>query len=285
MTTYPMSARQRLVGWCLRQARERAGYDLGDAARVLDCHPSKISRIEVGQRGIRVKELRELLAEYGADGATEETLTALARPGRNDTGWWSEYGGVLPAPYLELASAEAFASAIAVYAPLQVPELLQVPGYARAAAAADPAVPGEHEASAAAAVVNRQRATLEERATPVDVVIGEAALRHRTGGPIVMRAQLSHLADIAGRSSHVTIRLLPFTAGASPAGGGGGFTVLRFGPAPSLGLVHLAGPSGGLCPGDPQAADGYLRAFEHLQARALKPEHTVRRLWELTRSL
>jgi transcriptional regulator with XRE-family HTH domain len=84
MTTYATSARQRLVGSCLREYRESAGYDLGDAARIVACHQSRISRIETGQRSIRAKELRELLAEYGADAAVEEALVTLARS-RRDT--------------------------------------------------------------------------------------------------------------------------------------------------------------------------------------------------------
>jgi len=57
--------RRRLVGGALRRYRENLGYTLEDAARLLECDRSKISRIETGQRGIRGKELRELLAEYG----------------------------------------------------------------------------------------------------------------------------------------------------------------------------------------------------------------------------
>ena len=52
MTRYALPARQRLVGWYLRDYRESAGYDLAEAARVLGCNRSKISRIETGQRGI-----------------------------------------------------------------------------------------------------------------------------------------------------------------------------------------------------------------------------------------
>ena len=64
MVTAP-PVRRRLVGGALRRYRENLGYTLDDAARILECDRSKISRIETGQRGIRGKELRELLAEYG----------------------------------------------------------------------------------------------------------------------------------------------------------------------------------------------------------------------------
>jgi transcriptional regulator with XRE-family HTH domain len=281
MTTPATSARQRLVGSSLREYRESAGYDLGDAARILECDRSKVSRIETGQRSIRAKELRELLAEYGADAAVEEALVALARPRRDGTGWWTEYASMLRDPYLEFVAAETAASAIIAYAPVQVPELLQVPDYARAAAAADASVPEEWEAAAAAAVLARQRVTLHQRATRLDVVIGEAVLRQELGDASVMHAQIAHLAELAGGCRHVTIRLLPFDVGLPSAGGAGGFTVLRFGPVPTLGLVHVEGPDGGLCPDTPRAAIGYLRAFNHLQAFALSPEYAAQRLLRL----
>ena len=284
MTMLTENPRMRLVGECLRRHREAAGWSLGDAARVLECHASKVSRIETGERGIRGKELRELMAEYGADAGTVQTLEALARFGSRSGGWWTDYDKVLPGPYLELVSAEACATGVAVYAPFQVPELLQVPDYAAAAAAADPFVPREHERAFAEAVGARQRAVVTKRALPLEVVLSEAALRSKAGGPLVMRAQLAHLVETAENCTHVTIWLLPFTAGPSALGGGGEFTVLRFGPA-DLGLVHLADPSGGLYPVGMQAASGYLRAFEHLLAHALKPEQSARRLRELVKTL
>ena len=51
--------RRRLLGSALREYRETLGYNLDEAARILDCDRSKISRIETGERGIRAKELTE----------------------------------------------------------------------------------------------------------------------------------------------------------------------------------------------------------------------------------
>ena len=75
------SARRLLIGAALRRYREDLGFILDDAARVLECDRSKISRIETGQRGIRPKELRELLTEYGVSEQEQSTLTAIARAG------------------------------------------------------------------------------------------------------------------------------------------------------------------------------------------------------------
>jgi hypothetical protein len=99
-----------------------------------------------------------------------------------------------------------------------------------------------------------------------------------------MRAQLGHLTGLADGRSQVTIRLLPLAAGAPAAGGTGGFTVLQFGQVPAIGLVHVAGPSGGLCPDDPSATATYLRAFTRLESLSLSPEASARRIRRLARS-
>jgi transcriptional regulator with XRE-family HTH domain len=56
MTDAP-PVRRRVLGAALRRFREQSGYTLDDAARILTCGRSKISRIETGQRGIRATEL------------------------------------------------------------------------------------------------------------------------------------------------------------------------------------------------------------------------------------
>ena len=86
--------RRRLVGRALRQYRESMGYTLDDVARMLECDRSKMSRVETGERGIRGKELRELLAEFGVAGDQQAILELLASP-RGARGWFREYDSVL----------------------------------------------------------------------------------------------------------------------------------------------------------------------------------------------
>src|SRR5580698_7875323 len=115
VTGEPTPARRRLVGNALRRYRENVGYALEDAARVLECDRSKISRIETGQRGIRPKELRELLTEYGIHGGELATLMAVADPFAARRGWWRDYADIIPAVYQNLMIMEALASEILVY--------------------------------------------------------------------------------------------------------------------------------------------------------------------------
>jgi hypothetical protein len=83
MTQAP-SDRHVLVGSMLRSYREAAGYKLDDAARILECDRSKISRIETGQRGVRPKELREPLRPVKAAAAASAAGSpgCLRRPGQ-----------------------------------------------------------------------------------------------------------------------------------------------------------------------------------------------------------
>ena len=97
MTATP-PVRRRLVGGALRWYREHLGYTLEDAARILDCDRSKISRIETGQRGIRRNELRDLLAEYGIGENQQVILADMANP-RRAQGWHTTYTDVLPGAY------------------------------------------------------------------------------------------------------------------------------------------------------------------------------------------
>src|SRR5262249_35236040 len=143
----------------------------------------KISRIETGQRGIRGKELRELLAEYGATDEQRAMLTALADP-RGAFGWFREYADALPGAWQDYLVLEAGASRIWVYEAQRVPALLQTPAYARELAEADPGLADNAARDRAVeAMLVRQKAILGERQPDIHVVIGEAALRQEVGGP------------------------------------------------------------------------------------------------------
>jgi transcriptional regulator with XRE-family HTH domain len=279
--THVVSGRNWLVGCALRRYREGLGYRLSDVARILECDTSKISRIETGQRGIRPKELRELLAEYGADPESQEALLALVGPQTKD-GWWEGFRAVLGSPFRDFLAAENAATALVAYAPLQVPALLQTAEYARAVATADTGVPEDAEELTVTATLTRQQIVLRERGIGLTAVIGEAALRQEVGGEAVLRGQLRHLAELAdGRRPQIMIQIVPFTAGAQAAAGCGEFSVLQFGRVPAFGMVHLAGPAGGTYPEDPDAARAYLEAFDGLRVFALDPSQSASKIRQL----
>ena len=252
--------RRRLLGAALRRHRESLGYRLDDAARILECDRSKISRIESGQRGIRARDLRDLLTEYGVGEQEQQTLTAIAHPHR-ERGWWQPYADVLPGPWLDLIT-EAAASKIQAYQPQQVPDLLQTQEYARAVAAADPTLSPGTQDLLLEGLLTRQQLILGERRPELGVVIGEAALHQVVGGTEVMRAQLAHFTAMTSTCPQITIQVLPFASGAHPASASGPLSILRFADSPSLGVVHL-------------------RAFTLLSASALTPAATTQMLRDM----
>lgn len=288
--------RRRLLGAALRRYREGLGFNLEQAAVILDCDRSKISRVETGQRGIRARELRELLAEYGVPAGERAALLAIAHSGRED-GWWLGYRDVLSPAAQDYASMEAAATEILAYEQNQVPDLLQTAAYAAAVAAADPAwTSAEQREHAVAVKLTRQRVVLGARDPRLEFIVTEGALRQEVGGTYVMRAQLAELAMIAeasvgiagaraawrGRGKHVpgnvSLQVLPFTSGAHAAAGCGAMTMLRFTAAPDIGVIHLSGLAGGISLEGRDALARYLRAFSELRAAALTPAASARML-------
>jgi transcriptional regulator with XRE-family HTH domain len=327
--------RRRLLGAALRGYRESMGYNLDQAARILECDRSKVSRIETGQRGIRPKELRELLTEYGVAAGEQEALLAIAHSGRL-TGWWLDYADVLSEAGQDYVFMEIAATEVLAYEPNQVPDLLQTPRYATAVADADAncvsADQRTHavevklarqrivlgasvtEASVAAATATAATATAasvaaatataargrgprpaEPRARRLDFVITEGALRQAVGGPAVMRDQLSRLAVLAeaadragttagpGTGARISVRVLPFAAGAHAAAGCGSMTILRFAQTPGIGVIHLAGLSGGVSLEGREEVARYLRTFSQLKTAALPPQESARLLRAMAR--
>jgi transcriptional regulator with XRE-family HTH domain len=284
--------RRRLVGGALRRYRENVGYTLEDAARVLECDRSKISRIETGQRGIRPKELRELLTEYGVQEGEQRALAAIA--GRGQQSWWHQYADAMSQACLDYVVMESAASEIMTYEAQVIPGLLQTDGYARALAAAEPGYQTDQQREdTVATTAMRRRAVLGagangDPAAPVpsaglrlSVVLGEGALRQEVGGPAVMAGQLRHLAKLGAEFPNVTIQVLPFSVGAHAAAASGSLAVLRFSEAPSLGVVYLEALSGGVYLDGSEAVASYIRAFALLRAAALSPADSARLLREL----
>ncbi len=294
MTATP-PVRRRLLGEALRSYRENMGYNLDQAARILDCDRSKVSRIETGQRGIRPDELRDLFAEYEVPPGEQQALLAISHSGRQ-SGWWLDYRDVLSEAGQDYVIMEIAATEILAYEPNQVPDLLQTPEYASAIADADAnCTTDEQRAHQLDVKLARQRIVLGDSAPALEFVITEGALRQSVGGPKAMRAQLSRLASLAEQGSapglpvddsaaRISVRVLLFASGAAAAAGCGPMSILRFAQSPGIGVVHLAGPSGGVSLDDRAEVARYLRAFTQLRATALTPSASARLLRMMARA-
>ncbi len=281
MTDAP-PVRRRLLGTALRRFREQAGYTLEDAARILECDRSKISRIETGQRGVRPKELRELLVEYDVEEGRQEALLTVARQARQ-AGWWQSYSHVMSDAYQDFIGLEATAATIWTYEAQLVPGLLQTEAYARGIAAASLAGESQEEREQFVQVrLTRQQVLARGDPLQFWAILSEGALRQMVGGREVMRAQLRHLAEIGGNQPNVNLQVLPFAAGAHAATSGP-FVIMKFPEAPDLGVVYLEGQTGGIYLESADEIARYTLVFEHLRASALSTAATVRLIEEVAR--
>ena len=85
------TVRRRELGALLRRLREDRGMSVKQVTERLLCSPSKVSRIETGQRGATLRDVRDLCDLYGvADQTERDQLMRLAREGK-EQGWWQSY--------------------------------------------------------------------------------------------------------------------------------------------------------------------------------------------------
>ncbi|WP_092601885.1 helix-turn-helix domain-containing protein [Actinopolyspora xinjiangensis] len=267
------TVRRRILARKLRELREQAGLTQTETARSLDWKQSKISRIEDCHQGVRVSDLLAMLTIYGADTATREMLTNLAREASRK-GWWHSYADALPSWFETYVGLEAEADTIRTYEVDVVPGLLQTEAYARADTRAT--VLDETEENLEQRVelrLQRQRRLYDDSPFTLWAVIGEAAIRRPVGGHHVMREQLHHIAKLV-ESSDVTVQIMPLEAGEHPATGA--FTILGFPSAEHPEVVYLESQVGGHYLEEAQQVTRYSRVMDHLRAHALDPAESLR---------
>ncbi|MEU8462770.1 helix-turn-helix transcriptional regulator [Streptomyces sp. NPDC029003] len=263
------TARQLRFAAELRRMRERAGLTSAEAAGLLGIKPNQVSNMEAARFGVSPERVRSLAGHYGCtDPELVDALIAMA--GARKVGqWWEEYRDLLPDGWLDLAELEHHALTLRDAISMHVPGLLQTPEHAREIfrqAVPELSPPEiEHRVSFR---VKRQAVLHRDTPTPYLALIHEAALRIAVGGPTVAAAQLKHLLAMS-EHDHVTIRAIPFSAGAFP-GSGQSFSYAR-GPLPALDTVQLDQSHGVVfLDAEPQLAK-YRMLLDRIEAVSLPP--------------
>ncbi|MEU0104199.1 helix-turn-helix transcriptional regulator [Streptomyces sp. NPDC006251] len=268
----PMVPRLAL-GARLRGLRQERGTSREDAGHVIRASSSKISRMEAGRHGFKLRDVADLLTLYGVtDEAERATLLALAEQA-NTPAWWRYYSDVVPTWMQTYLGAEQAASLIRCYQVQRVPGLLQTADYARAAIRlAHPDAGAEEIDRRVALRMTRQRILHRQPAAQLWAVLDEAALRRPVGGIRVMRAQLRHLIEMC-RLPQVTVQILPFHAGGHAAEGGP-VTILRLPGGQLPDVVYLEKLTTALYPDRPAEIERYWDAMNRLVVEAEPPDET-----------
>ena len=258
----------------LQALREKSGMTYEQAAAAIYSSEWTIRRMERAEGGLKPLTVKSLLQAYGVtDPAEIDAFVALSRDA-SKPGWWHSYDDVLP-PWFRIAvGLEESASLIRAYEPQVVPGLLQTEGYIRAITAASfPSAPEDFIERSVALRLTRQHLLFRPGPPRYWVVMDETVLRRPIGGRKVMRAQLEHLIDTAGKPN-ITIQVIPFAAGWHPALYGM-FNIFRF-PAEQLpDIVYTEALTGAYYLNKPDESARYTEALDRMAAQAASPEHTI----------
>jgi transcriptional regulator with XRE-family HTH domain len=261
--------RRRELGAALRALRAEKGWTVEQVAGRLLCSPSKVSRIETGQRGASARDIRDLCDLYEvADRKERDRLATLAREARQPT-WWQDRG--LPSsPYYGL---EADAASIRDCGIGVVPGLLQSTDYARAVIrAASVNLTVEEVELRVQQRMARQQLLDSDRPPRFHAVIDEAILHRVVGSSAIMQAQLQQLLEISSRPN-VKVQVLPYDAGAMPVGPNK-FIILGFETSAVPDVVFIENLTGDIFLDREEDVELYRIAFAQMSERAASPTRT-----------
>jgi transcriptional regulator with XRE-family HTH domain len=267
------TVRRRELGAMLRALRNERGLTVDQVAAELLCSPSKVSRMETGQRGATPRDIRDLCDLYGVTEADDrERLMTLAREGKQQ-GWWQSF----ELPHSTFVGLEQAAISMKIFHSAVVPGLLQTAGYTRALHQANmPPLDPEIIEKRVEERLTRQQQVLDQAEPPlIEIVMDEAVLRRPVGGPAVISQQLGRITEAAARRE-VTIQILPFEVGAHPALESD-FIILEF-SGQAANTVYVEGLAGQIYLDRPQDVERYLQVFERLRRVADSPKDSAARI-------
>ena len=268
-----------ILGSHLRRLRESKGMSRDDAGYTIRASGSKISRLELGRVGFKLRDVEDLLKLYGVEeGETRDALLALAEQA-NAPGWWHKYGDVLPEWFQVYVGLEEAAKLIRTYEVQFVPGLLQTEEYVRAIATHHLSVSPEEVDRRVALRMTRQHVLTRPSPPRLWAVIDEAALRRLVGGRDVMRGQLERLIE-ASKLPNVTLQVLPFSVGSHSAEAGA-FTILRFPDSDMPDIAYLEQLTSAIYLDKREDVDQYAMAMERVCIDAEPPNHTPETLGKL----
>lgn len=270
------------LGQRLRHHRERARVTAKAAAAEIEVSPSTLSKIEGGKQQIRPLYVKLLAALYGLDAATRADLLKLAEEA-NRPEWYVALAKHVPDWFRQFLGYEAASTEIRGYESELVGGLLQTANYAHAIALANQPDSTVRDLDSYVALRRgRQERLTGEDPPTFHAILNEAVLLRDVGGPEVMREQLAHIVELA-KLPHVTVQILPFSAGAHPAMTAA-FTMLGF-EIREMNTVYLENGRGAVYLEGSADLDRYAWIFQQLTRLALSPRKSRERLARLAGDL
>ena len=260
------------LGDSLRRLREEAGISREAAGYAIRASTAKISRMETGRVGFKLRDVADLLVLYGiTDPARCDEFFELAHQA-NQPGWWQHYADLLPSWFETYLGLEQAASVIRTFELQFVPGLLQTPDYARAVTRLGHTRHDEIERRVGLRV-HRQRILSQDRPPKLWAVIDESALRRPVDSDTgILRRQLEHLLRV-GELPNITIQVALLDQGGHAAAGGS-FNLLRFEHRQLPDIVYIEHLTSAQYLDKPADVEFYAMIMSRLVTAVPTPERT-----------
>jgi transcriptional regulator with XRE-family HTH domain len=262
------TVRRRELGALLRALRVERGWTVEQVADRLMVSPSKVSRLETGQRGVSARDIRDLCDLYQVTEDSRQELIELAAEGKQSA-WWQSRN----LPYSTYVGLESDAASIRDFGLGLVPGLLQTADYGRAVLRrAHPELDEDAVELRLSGRIDRQRILTSPNPPRFSAVIDEAVLHRLPDNGSMMQVQLLRLLELSALPN-VDIRIVPYAQGLLPSGNNK-FIILTFSSAHVPSVVFIEGLTGDLYLDRPADVRAYERAFSELRAMAASEEQT-----------
>lgn len=266
-----------LRGELVRLRKER-GLTQQQVAAAMEWSPSKLIRVEGGGSSITKVDLDALLAKYGVTSESHRERLHNLNRGAKQAGWWAAYKDGVSADYLSYVGFETGAAFIRQFHMGFIPGLLQTADYAEVVTAVGPVAP-----AAVGPLVElrmRRQSELARRSSPPRqyFVLDEGVIHRHVGikrDRTIMPSQLRSIAERVERDHSVTVRVIPFEAGAHP-GLIDPFVLFEFEAGLPDVLFLDADRSPVMISGDDPRVPQYAETFEELLEDALSTEESIK---------
>ncbi|MFJ9466464.1 helix-turn-helix domain-containing protein [Streptomyces caniferus] len=242
----------------LRRLREASGKSLAQLAEETNYDRTYLHRLETGERLSKLPVMEALDRVYGTGGL----LVRLWRLARLDA---------FKDKYREFMQCEAKAVIMHAYVST-VPGLLQTEDFAKVmlSSAPTPKSPQELEEDVAARM-GRQELLHRDPPLSARIILDESALRRSAPDAKVWYDQLTRIIDAAA-SPHMTIQVLPFSAGLHGLMEG---SLSLLWMADGSAVAYLEGNKSGDLIEEPSEVAQYRLAYDRLRDAALPPHDSA----------
>ena len=270
------TVRRLQLGNELRHARLAANMEQSDAAKILDCNLTKISRLELGQSGITKGDLVLLLSEYGDTEEHKQWMIELART-RSARGRWGGYRAVFPEWFRQYVDLETDASDLRQVRSELVPGILQTEAYIRALETSSPRANDSDVDASVQARQERQAIFTQDDPPSAAFILSESCLRRQIGTRAVMKDQVRYLEELAVMDN-MHFQVMPFDAQTYAGAISYDFTLLTIptpGATDDLEFVYVESYDDARYLDSKESVSDYVSLWSRLQAAALGPKESL----------